>query len=162
MLFNRQQHFSLRDRHALCSTATLMLLSLYRPWYIIDDLTMALGKWGVCSVGGVGHSPTPSLVVRDLPSCARGTLLQAAPRHLLAKKQKQARTRSNRTSLKRQEAARSNSNSQPRAKSNSHAQKEKEARHDATMRLAVVAYCPANLSSASTERSSSINGQWIP
>ena len=50
---------ALRDRHAF---RTLVLLSLYKPWYIIDGGTMALGKVRGLKRGEVGHSPTPSLV----------------------------------------------------------------------------------------------------
>ena len=41
VLFDRMRSLTLRDRHAF---RTLVLLSLYKPWYIIDGGTMALGK----------------------------------------------------------------------------------------------------------------------
>ena len=41
VLCDRVRSLTLRDRHAF---RTLVLLSLYKPWYIIDGSTMALGK----------------------------------------------------------------------------------------------------------------------
>ena len=41
VLCDRMLSLTLRDRHAF---RTLVLLSLYKPWYIIDSSTMALGK----------------------------------------------------------------------------------------------------------------------
>ena len=59
VLLDRMRSLTLRDRHAF---RTLVLLSLYKPWYIIDGGTMALGKVRGLKRGEVGHSPTPSLV----------------------------------------------------------------------------------------------------
>ena len=41
VLNDRMRSLTLRDRHAF---RTLVLLALYKPWYIIDGSTMALGK----------------------------------------------------------------------------------------------------------------------
>ena len=43
VLCDRMRSLTIRDRHAF---RTLVLLSLYKPWYIIDGKTIALGKWG--------------------------------------------------------------------------------------------------------------------